>query len=98
MRRWRLRRPAARTRLWPTSPCITARQYIFARGPNYFGEMRKGRHALSAQKDLFVIADTARSDRRPILASSDQEYGPRNERDSFVSSRLVIQFAAPEQE
>jgi hypothetical protein len=45
--------------------------------------MKKGRHALSAQKDLFVIADTARPEIGPILAAPDQKYGPRNERDSF---------------
>ena len=84
MRHWRMRRAAARTRVRPTSPCITARRYIFARDPSgHFGEMKKGRHALPAQKELFVIADTARPDSRPILATSNLEYGPRNERDSF---------------
>src|SRR5262245_10057293 len=101
MRHWRLRRPTARTRLGPTSSCITARRYIFARDPTgHSGEMKKGRHALSAQKDLFVIADTARPDIRPNLPASDQEYGQRNERDSFrpqqgTRSRGSDQDSAP---
>jgi hypothetical protein len=49
-----LRRPTARTRHGPTSPCITARRYIFARDPScHSGEMKKGRHVLSAQKRSF---------------------------------------------
>jgi hypothetical protein len=56
--------------------------------------MKKGRHALSAQKDLFVIADTARPEIGPILAASIRNMGRAMKETASVPNKALAHEGA----